>query len=67
MAKRKPRRSPGAKIVVYSRISPDAVAGLDRIRASMRPKPTRAQLIDTAVAEYVERHDPGERKLNAGP
>lgn len=45
-----------AKIVIYSRIDPDTVAALDNIRGGMRPKPSRAQLIDTAVAEYVEKH-----------
>ena len=45
-----------AKIVIYSRIDPETVASLDQICESMRPKPTRAQLIDAALAEYVERH-----------
>jgi len=46
-----------AKIVVYSRIDPETVAALDSICESMRPQPTRAQLIDAALAEYVERHE----------
>lgn len=46
----------GAKMAVYSRIERTTVAALDEIRESMRPKPTRAQLIDVACAEYVERH-----------
>ena len=45
-----------AKIVVYSRVDPATVAALDEICDAMRPKPTRAQLIDAALAEYVERH-----------
>jgi hypothetical protein len=46
----------GAKIVIYSRVDPATIAALDQICESMRPKPTRAQLIDAALAEYVERH-----------
>jgi hypothetical protein len=45
-----------AKVVIYCRIDPDTVSGLDDICEAMRPKPTRAQLIDAACAEYVERH-----------
>ena len=45
-----------AKVVIYCRIDPATVAGLDEIANAMRPKPTRAQLIDVACAEYVERH-----------
>jgi metal-responsive CopG/Arc/MetJ family transcriptional regulator len=44
------------KVVIYSRIDPSAVAELDAIADDMRPKPSRSQLIDAAVAEYVERH-----------
>ena len=67
MAKKKetPVR-PDAKIVIYSRIDPATIAALDAICQSMRPRPTRAQLIDAALAEYVERHasvaDEGGRK-----
>jgi predicted transcriptional regulator len=45
-----------AKIVIYTRISPATVAALDVIREAMRPRPSRAQLIDAALEEYVERH-----------
>ncbi|MDB5292909.1 MAG: hypothetical protein JWL69_4150 [Phycisphaerales bacterium] len=55
MAKNTPKES-GAKVVIYSRIDPVVITALDEIAASMRPTPTRAQLIDVAVAEYVERH-----------
>ena len=51
-----------AKIVIYSRVDPTTVAALDEICDSMRPKPTRAQLIDAALAEYVERHAPKKQK-----
>lgn len=46
------------KIAIYCRVAPPTVAALDRICESMRPQPTRAQLIDAALAEYVERHGP---------
>jgi hypothetical protein len=62
MARRKDHPESDAKIVIYSRIDPATVAALDAIRESMRPKPTRAQLIDAALAEYVERHGKGERQ-----
>jgi hypothetical protein len=44
-----------AKIVIYSRIDPHTVKSLDQIRETMKPTPTRAQMIDLAVAEFVER------------
>ena len=46
-----------AKIVIYTRVNPATVAALDAICESMRPRPTRAQLIDAALAEYVEKHE----------
>ena len=54
--KRTERPEKDAKIVIYSRVDPVTVDALDKICESMRPKPTRAQLIDAALAEYVERH-----------
>jgi predicted transcriptional regulator len=56
MRKKTSHPSPDAKIVIYTRIDPATVAALDVICEQMRPKPTRAQLIDAALAEYVERH-----------
>lgn len=56
MAKKTSRPTADAKIVIYTRIDPATVAALDAIRGKMRPKPTRAQLIDAALAEYVELH-----------
>jgi predicted transcriptional regulator len=55
-----------AKLTVYSRIDPDTVNSLDKIAESMRPKPTRAQLIDAACAEYVERHGKGAKRPQEG-
>lgn len=49
------RQESAAKVVIYSRIDPTTVAALDEICESMRPKPTRSQLIDAALAEFVER------------
>ena len=45
-----------AKQGVFSRIDPLAIKALDEIRTRMKPKPSRAQLIDVAVQEYVERN-----------
>jgi len=56
----------GARVVIYCRIAPDIVAGLDEIRNSMQPTPSRAQLIDLACAEYVTRHGKAERRAKAG-
>jgi hypothetical protein len=55
-----------AKVIVYSRIDPATVRALDDIRESMKPKPTRAQLIDVACAEYVERHGKSDRRQKTG-
>ncbi len=54
--KKKELGGENAKVVIYSRIDPATVEALDAIRERMRPKPTRAQLIDAALAEYVELH-----------
>ena len=62
MNKKPGRPKSDAKLTIYSRIDPATVAALDAIRDSMRPKPTRAQLIDAALAEYVERHGAGRGK-----
>jgi predicted transcriptional regulator len=66
MAKRTNPDESDAKIVIYSRISPATVAALDEICDAMRPKPTRAQLIDAALAEYVERHGKAGKRQKAG-
>jgi hypothetical protein len=52
----------GAKIVIYTRIKPKTVEALDEIRESMPFTPTRAQIIDAALAEYVERHGVRNRR-----
>jgi predicted transcriptional regulator len=48
-------------MVIYTRVDPSTVAALDELCEAMLPRPTRAQLIDVALAEYVERR----RKPNA--
>jgi hypothetical protein len=62
MDKKRGRPKGEPKVVVYCRVAPDTIAALDRLCQAMRPVPTRAQLIDAALAEYVERHDPGRGK-----
>lgn len=44
------------KVAIYSRIDAAAIDALDAIVKGMDPKPTRAQLIDRAVREFVERN-----------
>jgi len=55
-----------AKIVIYTRVDPKTVSILDSICESMRPKPTRAQLIDAALAEYVEKHNKAKGNNKSG-
>jgi predicted transcriptional regulator len=59
MANRAAASASDAKIVIYSRVDPATVAALDKLCEAMRPKPTRAQLIDVALDEYVERRRKG--------
>jgi len=66
VAKRKDTDESEAKIVIYSRIDPATIKALDAICDAMRPKPTRAQLIDAALAEYVERHGKAAGRAKAG-
>jgi hypothetical protein len=65
MTRQKDRPGSDAKIVIYSRMDPATVAALDEIREFMRPKPSRAQLIDAAVEEYVERHGAARNRKKA--
>jgi hypothetical protein len=51
-----PGRAKSARVVVYCRIDPDTISGLDEIAETMKPQPSRAQLIDQACAEYVANH-----------
>jgi hypothetical protein len=44
------------RIVIYTRIKSSTVQALDEIRDAMAYTPTRAQVIDVALAEYVEKH-----------
>ncbi len=53
---KKPGRPKTAKKMIYCRVAHATVEALDRICESMPVKPTRAQLIDAALGEYVERH-----------
>ena len=50
-----------SKLAIYCRIAKQAVQGLDAIAEGMDPQPSRAQLIDRAVREFVERNA-GKRK-----
>jgi metal-responsive CopG/Arc/MetJ family transcriptional regulator len=51
-----------AKITIYARIDPKTVEALDEMCRTMRPAPSRSQLIDAACAEYVERHAKGQHR-----
>lgn len=55
-APKRGRPPESGKLAIYSRIDRDAVDALDAIAESMDPQPTRAQLIDRAVREFVERN-----------
>jgi len=62
MGKKRGRPKGEPKIAIYCRVAPATVSALDRICESMRPRPTRAQLIDAALAEYVERYEGTSRR-----
>jgi predicted transcriptional regulator len=51
------------RIVIYTRIKSETVHALDEIRESMPFTPTRAQVIDAALAEYVMRHGKSQAAL----
>jgi len=55
MLKKRSRQKIAGKMVVYCRVEQATITALDQICDKMRPKPSRAQLIDAALAEYVER------------
>jgi hypothetical protein len=46
------------KLGIYSRIDKGTVEKLDKIAQAMQPQPTRAQLIELAVQQYVDRNPP---------
>lgn len=54
--KAEPAKKP--KETVTCRIDVDSLAKLDQIASAMTIEPTRSQLIDLAVREYVERNYP---------
>jgi predicted transcriptional regulator len=60
------KRKPGrprvpSKQGIYSRIDKGIVVKLDSIAAGMVPPPTRAALIEVAVAQFVERNYKGKK------
>lgn len=54
-----------AKIIVNTRIDPENVAKLDEIAETIRPRPSRSEMVDLAVSEYVQQHHPGTSKKKA--
>ena len=55
-----------SRVVVYTRIKSETVQALDEIREAMPFTPTRAQVIDVALAEYVEKHAPAKQRHPSG-
>ena len=55
-----------ARVVVYTRIRSETVQALDEIREAMPFTPTRAQMIDVALAEYVDKHTPVKQRHPSG-
>ena len=49
-------------MAIYCRIDQQAVEALDVIASTMDPQPSRAQLIDRAVREFVERNAAGQKR-----
>lgn len=62
MAKRAELKDWDGKTVIYMRIDKKIVSGLDQICESMPTKPKRTQLINAALAEYVDRHAKHDRR-----
>lgn len=50
------RPKDSSKTPVWCRIDTAAIGALDAMAGSMDPQPSRAQLIDRAVREFVERN-----------
>jgi hypothetical protein len=46
-----------SKIPIWCRIDKKAIGAIDQIARTMDPRPSRAQLIDLAVREFVERRN----------
>jgi predicted transcriptional regulator len=51
-----------AKIIVNARVDPDVVDKLDQIADAMRPRPSRSEMVDLAITEFVERHSAESKK-----
>jgi hypothetical protein len=61
-AKGRSAKAGEAPVVIYTRLKSTTVEALDEIRGSMPLTPTRSQIINEALAEYVERHASRGRK-----
>jgi hypothetical protein len=61
MSKQQKDEHSDARIVIYTRIKSETVDAIDEIRESMPFTPSRAQVIDAALAEYVQKH--GKRSM----
>jgi hypothetical protein len=55
MTKRAKNDASESRVVIYTRIKSETVDALDEMRAAMPFTPTRAQMIDFALAEYVKK------------
>jgi len=58
------RQADDPKQVIYCRVRRSTVDALDAMCEAMRPPPSRAELIDEALAEFVRRE--GARKGKGG-
>jgi hypothetical protein len=48
---------PPRKLLIGMSLPPAILTGLDRICASVRPRPTRGCVVSTALATWCEKHD----------
>jgi hypothetical protein len=62
MSKRTKADGRDDRIVIYTRIKSETVQAIDEIREGMPFTPSRAQVIDVALAEYVGRHGKKHRE-----
>ena len=55
------------KQIIYMRVATTIVTALDKMCGAMELKPTRAQLINAALSEYVRRHSPKNQNRRLKP
>jgi predicted transcriptional regulator len=55
-----------AKTIIAARVAPGTGEKLDTIAATMKPKPSRSQLVELAIEEFIERRVPKGKGKDKG-